>query len=48
MSDHFGMCIGPVDALKGLVIKEKTVWTGHMTEQESFVVNQPNLFGGIK
>ncbi|MEV5031651.1 hypothetical protein MRBLMC3_000834 [Sphingobium sp. LMC3-1-1.1] len=48
MSDHFGICIGPVDALKGLVIKEKTVWTGSLTEQASFEVNQPDLFGGIK
>lgn len=48
MSDHFGICIGPVDALKALTIKEKTVWTGALTEQASFEVNQPDLFGGIK
>ncbi|QDC37110.1 hypothetical protein [Sphingobium fuliginis] len=48
MSDHFGICIGPVDALKALVIKEKTVWTGNLTEKASFEINQPDLFGGVK
>lgn len=48
MSEHFGICSGPIDALLGIIIKEKTAWTGELIEQASFNIDQPELFGGIK
>lgn len=48
MSEHFGICSGPIDALLSIIIKEKTAWTGELIEQASFNIDQPELFGGIK
>lgn len=48
MSEHFGICTGPIDALLSIIIKEKTAWTGAITEQASFNIDKPELFGGIK
>ena len=48
MSDHFGISIGPVDALKAIIVKEKPAWTGTQFEQGTISINLPDLFGGIK
>lgn len=48
MSDHLGVCNGPVDALLALIVKEKAAWTGSVTAQGDFAINNPNFFGGIK
>lgn len=47
MSEHFGICMG-ADALVGLTIKEKEAWTGEETEQTAIIIDQPELFGGVK
>jgi hypothetical protein len=48
MSDHFGICVGPIDAMTRVVVKEKTAWTGRITGLESFAIDLPDLFGGVK
>jgi hypothetical protein len=48
MSEHFGVCIGPLDALLDVVIKEKSAWSGVQNSQGSFEINLPELFGGVK
>lgn len=48
MSVHFGICSGPIDALLGVTIKEKTAWTGVQTEPGAFAVSNKDLFGGVK
>jgi hypothetical protein len=48
MSEHFGVCIGPVDALRKVTIKEKVAWEGVQSDPGSFAISQPELFGGVK
>lgn len=48
MSLHYGICNGPIDALLGLTIKEKTAWTGYQSEPGGFAVSNKELFGGVK
>lgn len=48
MSIHFGICHGPVDAIKGVYYGEKPAWTGNATENGTVTIDQPNLFGGVK
>lgn len=48
MSEHFGICSGPVDALLNVIIKEKEAWSGSQSEQGTFGINLPELFGGVK
>lgn len=48
MSIHFGVCTGPVDYLKRIVVDEKDAWTGRQTSAAAFHVANPELFGGIK
>lgn len=48
LSEHFGICSGPVDALRRLIIKEKDAWAGVQSSQGLFEINKPDLFGGIK
>ncbi len=48
LSDHFGICAGPLDAITRIVVKEKTAWAGRATELGSFTIDMPELFGGVK
>lgn len=48
MAQHFGICAGPIDALKRIVIKEKDAWLGNVTAQSNFIIDQPELFGGVE
>lgn len=48
MSQHFGICTAPVDALLEIIIKEKSAWTGTETDLNAFVIEQDQLFGGNK
>jgi uncharacterized protein YegL len=48
MSEHFGVCSGPVDAITRIIVKEKDAWVGEQSELASTVINLPELFGGVK
>lgn len=45
---HFGLCIGPIDALRAIVAGGKAAWSGNQTTSGDIVINQPELFGGEK
>ena len=40
------ICRGPVDALTGLVVGERTAWAGNATSSGSIFIDAPQLFGG--
>jgi hypothetical protein len=48
MSVHLGICLGPIDALTGIYIGEKTAWEGEATSEQTITLNIPDLFGGKK
>jgi len=48
MSEHFGICSGPVDAITRIIVKEKTAWEGSQSTLGTTVINLPELFGGVK
>jgi hypothetical protein len=46
MSEHFGVCTGPIDALLSLTVKEKQAWVGEISTPQEVIINKPELFGG--
>lgn len=46
MSIHFGLCHGPIDSLRKIIIKEKEAWTGNATAATDIGINRMDLFGG--
>lgn len=46
MGLHFGICHGPVDAVQGVVVGERSAWSGNQTESGAISINAPSLFGG--
>jgi hypothetical protein len=46
MGLQFGICYGPVDALKKILIGERIAWQGERTSSGSVVIDKPDLFGG--
>lgn len=48
MGVHFGMCHGPVDALRAIRVGKRLAWSGNVTGNTPFMINVPNLFGGEK
>lgn len=46
MGIHFGVCLGPVDALRAIRIGERDAWAGNQTGNGTISINQPTLFGG--
>lgn len=48
MSVHFGICSGPVDRIKEILIDEKSAWSGDVSAETAIAVNKPELFGGRK
>lgn len=48
MSQHWGFCWGPVDALLNIYAGEKECWAGNETAMNGFSVNRPDLYGGNK
>lgn len=46
MSIDYGVCFGQVDQINQVFVKEKPIWCGNMTTYGSFLVDQPDLFGG--
>jgi hypothetical protein len=45
MALHFGVCAG-ADAITKVTIKEKVAWTGNVTAQGTFKIDNDQLFGG--
>lgn len=48
MSIHYGVGLGPLDALLGIYVGEKEAWSGVQTGEGAITINNPNLFGGMK
>lgn len=48
MGLHFGVCVGPVDALLEIDAGGKVAWTGNQTASGDFVIDKLELFGGEK
>lgn len=48
LSLHYGVCHGPVDEIKQLLIGEKEVWSGSVTGTEDIIINKRNMLGGPK
>ncbi|MBB2778323.1 UNVERIFIED_ORG: lysophospholipase L1-like esterase [Comamonas terrigena] len=46
MGLHMGLCRGPVDAIRRIVVGDKIAWTGEITSNQSVAINRPGLFGG--
>ncbi len=45
---HFGVCYGPVDAVKEIRVGDKLAWSGEQTASGTISIDQPSLFGGDK
>lgn len=48
LSMHFGVCHGPVDEVKGLIVGEKPVWNGSVSGNGTISVQRRNMLGGNK
>lgn len=48
MSMHQVICHGPVDEIRGVIMAEKEAWKGVYSTNGSFVINKPDLHGGVK
>jgi len=48
MGLHFGLCHGPVDAVRQISIGDREAWVGNQTASGSLAINAPELFGGDK
>jgi hypothetical protein len=46
LSIHFGICSGPINAIKKIWISEKVAWEGNQTDTGIININRPDLFGG--
>ena len=46
LSIHFGICSGPINAIKKIWISEKVAWEGNLTDTGVININRPDLFGG--
>lgn len=47
LSLHYGICHGPVDAVKAVYIGEKAIWSGNATADiTNLSINKPDLLGG--
>lgn len=46
MGLHFGVCYGPIDRFRRLIVGDRTAWSGEQTTSGAVTVNAPNLFGG--
>lgn len=45
---HMVICHGPVDAVTGIIVGERTAWTGNVTTNQGIFIDKPDLFGGEK
>ena len=48
MGLHFGLCHGPVDAVKKVIVGERDAWSGYQAASGGVAIYAPELFGGDK
>lgn len=48
LSLHYGICHGPVDEIKQILIGEKEVWSGSVTDSSDIRINRRDMLGGPK
>lgn len=48
LSMHFGVCVGPVDKLRKILIGDKPIWEGSISTNSTISIDKPELFGGAK
>ena len=48
MTVHYGVCQGPIDAVRRIRVREKNMWVGRRTTAGTLVINLPRLHGGNK
>lgn len=46
MGLHFGVCYGPVDSIRRLVVGDREAFSGEISSNSTVPISQPNLFGG--
>lgn len=46
MALHFGICHGPIDALRRIFVGDREAWAGSVTQTSSAQIKAPDLFGG--
>lgn len=46
MGLHFGICYGPVDSIRRLIVGDRDAFSGNITSNSTVPINEPNLFGG--
>lgn len=46
MGMHLVICHGPVDAVREIIVGERSAWTGNVTANTTIQVDSPDLFGG--
>lgn len=44
----FGLCSGPIDALRKINGAGRLAWSGNVTTSDTIYINAPNLYGGEK
>jgi hypothetical protein len=45
---HVGVCHGPVDAVKRILVGEKEIYNGNITANDTLSIDLPELFGGAQ
>lgn len=48
MTIHFGICAGPIDCVKRILVGEKVAWEGFVGTLTDIAVRARDLFGGVK
>ena len=48
MGLHFGICHGPVDAVYGVSVGDRSAWSGVQSTSGAISISAPDLFGGDK
>ena len=47
-SIHYGIAYGPLDYILKIFVQEKEAWSGRYPDEIEFIIDQEELFGGIK
>ncbi len=46
MGLHFGICYGPVDAIRRIIVGDREAWSGNVSSNSTISIGSSNLFGG--
>lgn len=46
MSLHFGVCAGPINAIRRIFVGDKEIWNGNVTFRKTIDIDQRDIFGG--